>query len=135
MGQQFSSRKILVVDDNQDAAEMVAALLRAYGHSAEVAFGGQAALDALAEFAPDVVFLDIGMPGMDGYDTIAALRASAVGGRARVGALTAWNDEVSRRGIAEAGFDMHLTKPAGLESLLRECSGEPKPGCAADNGH
>jgi CheY-like chemotaxis protein len=135
MGQQFSPRKILVVDDNQDAAEMVAALLCAHGHLAEVAFGGQAALDALARFKPDVVFLDIGMPGMDGYETIAALRSCAVGACARVVALTAWNDASSCQRIAAAGFDMHLTKPGGVESLLRETLNGPKLGGGGGLGH
>ncbi len=118
MGQHYIPRRILVVDDNHDAADTVAALLEAHGHVIQVAYGGREALSAAIDFAPDVVFLDIGMPIMDGYETAVALRKLVGGEDLLIVALTAWNDAKARARVIEAGFDAHLTKPAALDALL-----------------
>jgi CheY-like chemotaxis protein len=118
MGQHMISHRILVVDDNRDAADTIAELLGAYGHATATAYGGREALAASLVFAPEIVFLDIGMPGMDGYETAAELRRLEGCAPRRIVALTAWNDAQARARIAAAGFDIHLTKPAPLQSLL-----------------
>jgi len=118
MGQQYVSRRILVVDDNHDAADTVAALLEAHGHTTHTAYGGREALSATVDFAPEVIFLDIGMPVMDGYETAVALRKLIGGEALQIVALTAWNDAKARALVIEAGFDAHLTKPAQLDALL-----------------
>jgi len=109
------------VDDNRDAALSLAVLLGRMGLEIQVADGGPAALEMLAAFDPEVIFLDIGMPVMDGYEVVRRIRDEA-GGRDRlVIALTGWGQEEDRRKSREAGFDYHLTKPvdlAQLQSLL-----------------
>lgn len=118
MGQLLTPRRVLIVDDNCDAADMVGALLEASGCAIMVAYGGQQALAMADEFRPDVIFLDINMPGMDGYQAATALRQRASGSTARIVALTAMNDAASRATMAAVGFDGHLAKPASLESLI-----------------
>lgn len=125
MGQQIISHRILIVDDNRDAADTIAELLEAYGHATATAYGGREALAASLVFAPEIVFLDIGMPGMDGYETAAELRRLKGCAPQRIVALTAWNDAHARARIAAAGFDIHLTKPAPLELLLDATQGLP----------
>ena len=106
-----SKRRVLVVDDNRDAAESLAMLLKLYGCSVEVALGGEAALGTLARFRPDIVLLDIGMPGMDGYATARHIRSNAAGSDLFLVALTGWGQDEDKRRAREAGFDEHLTKP------------------------
>ena len=105
-----SGYRLLVVDDNQDAADSLADLLRLEGHEVRVAYSGVAALEVTKAYAPDAVFLDIGMPGMDGYEVARRMRQP---GREKVvlAALTGWGQQVDRRRTAEAGFDHHLVKP------------------------
>ncbi len=103
-------RRILVVDDNHDAAETLSMLLNLEGHDTRVANDGESALTAAAEFLPDTVFLDIGLPGMNGYETARHLR-EAHGKPLRLIALTGWGAEEDRRRAHEAGFDGHLVKP------------------------
>jgi CheY-like chemotaxis protein len=117
--QQKESRlRVLVVDDNRDAAESMQMLLQIAGHEAIVAPDGHAALRLGAEFAPDVVVLDIGMPGMDGYETCRVLRKEPWGRRVIAVALTGWGQDTDRRASKEAGFDGHLVKPAGPDELM-----------------
>jgi PAS domain S-box-containing protein len=114
-------RHVLVVDDNRDAAESLAVLLRRMGLEVQVAYSGPEALDTLAVFDPDVIFLDIGMPVMDGYELVRRIRDQVRGRDRLVIALTGWGQEEDRRKSREAGFDYHLTKPvdlAQLQSLL-----------------
>ncbi len=113
-------RRVLVVDDNVDAAESLADLLRLLGHQAEVAHDGPSALSKVQTDAPEVVFCDIGLPGMDGYQVARALRAR-VGDELQLVALTGYAqaEDVSR--ALEAGFDAHVAKPpdpARIEKLL-----------------
>jgi CheY-like chemotaxis protein len=110
-------RRVLVVDDNVDAAESLAVLLRLEGHEVRVAHDGPAALAAVEADPPDLVFLDIGMPVMNGYDVARRLRRRpGLGGLVLV-AVTGWGQEEDRRRSREAGFDHHLVKPVEPDAL------------------
>jgi len=113
----FTALRILVVDDNCDAADTLAALLGAMGHTTAIANDGHAALRVLAGFAPAVVFLDLGMPGMSGYEVAAAIRKDPRNDGLRLVALTGWGGPADRERSARAGFDLHLTKPATLDTI------------------
>ena len=113
----FTALRILVVDDNRDAAETLAALLAAMGHTTAVANDGHAALRMLPSFAPAVVFLDLGMPGMSGYEVAAEIRKDPGNAGLRLVALTGWGGPADRERSARAGFDLHLTKPATLDTI------------------
>ena len=106
-----AGQRILVVDDNVDAAETMVMLLALSGHDARAAFGGQEALDTALEFRPGVVFLDIGLPGMNGYDVARHLLAQPATAHAKLIALTGWGTEEDIRKSKTAGFHAHLTKP------------------------
>ena len=113
------SLRLLVIDDNVDATNSLGALLQALGHTVRTAYDGPAGIALAREFAPDVVLLDLGMPGMSGYDVARALRAQA--SRQTIVAVTGWGDTAAKRQAQEAGFDHHLVKPvdeADLISLL-----------------
>jgi two-component system CheB/CheR fusion protein len=109
--------RVLVVDDNRDAADSLAVLLRILGQDVQVAHDGPAALEAARRQRPDVVFLDIGMPGMDGYDVARGLRRQPGLERVKLIALTGWGQEEDRQRSQEAGIEHHLVKPAELEIL------------------
>ncbi|MEO7578374.1 MAG: ATP-binding protein [Massilia sp.] len=116
-----TSMRVLVVDDNFDAADTLAALLDLLGHQAMVANSGAQALALLRDFAPQVVFLDIGMPGMDGYEVARAIRRERAFDAVKLVALTGWGGESDRARSRVAGFDLHLTKPgtlAAIEAIL-----------------
>jgi PAS domain S-box-containing protein len=116
-----SGLRLLVVDDNEDAADSLALLLQFHGHHVRVAYSGMAALEITKRGVPDLVFLDIGMPGMDGYEVARRLRQQPGLEKVLVAALTGWGQQEDRRRSAEAGFDYHLVKPVEpktLESLL-----------------
>jgi CheY-like chemotaxis protein len=119
-------RRVLVVDDNVDAAESAATLLGAWGHEVHTVHDGTAALSAVREFRPDVVLLDIGLPGKNGYEVARELRAIPDSAVKLLAAMTGYGQEEDRRRSAEAGFDVHLTKPLDLEhlqKLLHDLSG------------
>ena len=103
--------RILVIDDNVDAAESLTALLCMWGHEARAALNGAAALEVAQQFAPSVVFLDISMPGMDGYEVARRLRRVPALRRSLLVAVTGLGREDDRRKAEEAGFDLHVTKP------------------------
>ncbi|HET9694230.1 MAG TPA: PAS domain S-box protein, partial [Steroidobacteraceae bacterium] len=109
--------RVLVVDDNRDAAESLGMLLGLMGHEVRLAHDGPQALRAVRDDPPDIVFLDIGMPGMDGYEV--ARRLGSLPGRAGMTlvALTGYGQAADRRRSAEVGFDAHLVKPAEIETL------------------
>jgi two-component system CheB/CheR fusion protein len=114
--------RVLVVDDYPDNAESMALLLRLYGHEVETALAGPAALESARARRPEVVLLDIDMPGMSGYEVAARLREMFHGGVVLI-AITALGLEADRRRCLEAGFDRHVVKPADpdkVEGLLRE---------------
>jgi two-component system, chemotaxis family, CheB/CheR fusion protein len=104
-------QRILVVDDNADAAESLTALLRVWGHDVQVVHDGAAALDVAAVFVPSIVVLDIGMPGMDGYDVARRLRRMPGLEHALLIALTGFGGDQDRERAKQAGFDRHITKP------------------------
>jgi len=106
-----AKQRILVVDDNIDAAETMVMLLDLSGHDARAAFGGQEALDVAMMFQPEVVFLDIGLPGMNGYEVARRLLANPSTASAKLIALTGWGTEEDIRKSKIAGFHAHLTKP------------------------
>jgi PAS domain S-box-containing protein len=116
-----SGRRVLVVDDNVDGAESLARVLQFGGHDTRTAHSGPEALDAARPFKPEVVFLDIGLPGMNGYEVARRLRGEPSLRGAVLVALTGWGTEDDKRQSREAGFDFHLTKPAevtAIESIL-----------------
>ena len=112
-----SPRTILVVDDNRDAAMSMSLLLKLLGSEVRVAFNGPDALQAIAEFKPAIVLLDIGMPGMDGYEVARRIRKQREFDGVTLIALTGWGQEDDRRRSQSAGFDHHLTKPADMVTL------------------
>ena len=112
-------RRVLVVDDNVDAATSLAMLLRVMGHDTRTAHDGLEGLAVAEEFRPEVVLLDLGMPRLNGYDTARRLRADAWGRELLLGALTGWGQEENRRQSREAGFDLHLVKPVEPAVLAR----------------
>ena len=105
------SQRILVADDNVDAAESLTALLRVWGHDVQMVHDGPAALEVAPGFVPAVVFLDIGMRGMDGYEVARRLRRVPALKQARLIALTGFGGDQDRRRADQAGFDRHVTKP------------------------
>ncbi|MEO7190927.1 MAG: response regulator [Vicinamibacterales bacterium] len=113
------SCRVLVVDDNRDAADMLVAMLTAWGQQTAIAFDGRGALETGQTFRPDVVLLDIGMPEMDGYETARRLRQQAWGARTLLVAVTGWGQQTDRDRSREAGFDHHLVKPFAPIELRR----------------
>ena len=111
------SRRVLVVDDNVDAAESLAMLLRLQGQEVAVAYDGPTALEKARVAQPALAFLDIGMPGMDGHELARKLRQEPELGNLVLIALTGWGQEEDRRRSREAGFNVHLTKPASPDTL------------------
>jgi CheY-like chemotaxis protein len=107
----------LVVDDNVDYADGVAMLLRSAGYEVEVVHTGPEALLAAMEFRPDVVVLDIGLPGMDGYEIAERLRELPESARTVLVAITGYGQDEDRRRSREAGIDHHLVKPVAPETL------------------
>jgi CheY-like chemotaxis protein/two-component sensor histidine kinase len=106
-----ATRRVLVVDDNRDAADSLALMLTLSGHDTRAAYGGVAALELAAQFLPDIVLLDIGMPQLNGYQVAEQIRRQPWGRRIALVALTGWGQEEDKRRALAAGFDHHLTKP------------------------
>ena len=113
------ARRVLVVDDNVDAATTLGQLLKSLGHETRVVHDGPSALTAAAEFRPDVVLLDIGMPGMDGYEVARRLQGLKRERKFRIVAITGWGQEADRERAKEAGFDVHVVKPVDVGLLSR----------------
>jgi CheY-like chemotaxis protein len=109
---------VLVVDDNEDAAESLALMLQAYGHEVvEVVHDGKTALEAVLSKKPGIVLLDIGLPGMDGYDVARHIRKQIDAQTLRIIAVTGYGLESDRQRSREAGFDYHMVKPVDPERL------------------
>jgi signal transduction histidine kinase len=113
----LSGLRVLVIDDNEDAANTLSELLSAHGSEVRVSYLAEPALQTLDEFTPEVVLLDIGLPHMDGYEACRRMRAIK-GAAVRIVALTGWGQEHDRQRALEAGFDAHLTKPVDFERLV-----------------
>ena len=113
-----ASLKVLVVEDNIDGAETLAAILRAMGHDTRIAFNGYAGLVIADEFRPDVVLLDIGLPGLDGYDVARTLRERRKDGLVII-AVSGYGHQSARERARETGIDHFLVKPVDLKSLTK----------------
>jgi PAS domain S-box-containing protein len=111
------SKRVLIADDNLDAAESLQLWLQLAGHDVQIAGNGMEALRVAAEFKPDVALLDLGMPGLSGFDVARRIRDSAWGSDMVLVALTGWGQDEDRKQSAEAGFDHHLTKPIAPEAI------------------
>jgi CheY-like chemotaxis protein len=120
------SRRVVVADDDRDGAETLAILLRLAGHDVQVAHDGPSTLKIAADFQPDVVFLDVGMPGMDGFETARQLRQRVGLDKAVLVALTGYGREEDRQRAVEAGFDHFLVKPT-LPNVLTDIAAQPRP--------
>jgi PAS domain S-box-containing protein len=116
-------RRVLVVDDNEQAGKVLGMLLKALGNEVRTACDGLAAIDVAAEFRPDVILMDIGMPKLNGFETARRIREQPWGQKIVLAALTGWGQDEDRRRSKEAGFDYHFVKPvepATLKKLLAE---------------
>ena len=132
--------RVLLVDDNVDAAASLSLLLQLGGHTTQLAHDGPEALRLAAEFKPDIVLLDIGLPGMNGYEVARAIRARPELGHPFLAAVTGWGAPEDRIKSKEAGFDEHLTKPVDIsiiELLLATLPARPNAGRIppVENGH
>ena len=114
-----AARRVLVVDDNVDAADSLGALLGLMGHQVAYAYDGPAAVKAARAFRPDAALLDIGLPGMNGYEVARRIRAEPGLGPTLLVAISSWGQDEDRRRSHEAGFDHHLIKPADVSSVQR----------------
>jgi PAS domain S-box-containing protein len=112
-------RRLLVVDDNRDSANTLAALLETMGHEVRIAYDGAHAVALAAEYRPDGVFLDIGLPGMSGYDVARTLRSSPTVAHTKLIAFTGYGQDEDRQRAREAGFDHLLVKPAGVGDVAK----------------
>jgi CheY-like chemotaxis protein len=110
--------RILLADDNRDAVEALALMLKMRGHVVQAVYSGREALRAAGEFRPDAIILDIGMPDMTGYEVARTLRQQLWARSTRLIALTGWGQQVDKDLAQAAGFDLHLTKPADPEAVL-----------------
>ena len=113
-----SSPKVLIIDDNRDAADTLHALLRDYGFTCASALDGPSGLETVSSFAPDAILLDLGLPGLDGYEVARRIRAQPDGARVVIVAVTGYGEERDRERSAQAGFDAHLVKPVDPDQLL-----------------
>jgi CheY-like chemotaxis protein len=116
------SRRVLIADDNADAAGALATLLQLEGHDVMVAHDGEEAVMKAANFRPDLAFLDLGMPVLDGFEAARRLRALPHGGNTFLVALTGWGQKSDRQRSREAGFDRHLVKPVDPAALMEVIS-------------
>jgi len=112
------ARRILVVDDNRDAADTLSTMLRVLGHEVETQYSGAAAIAATTDRRPEIVVMDIGMPDIDGYAAARAIRGDGRCGETLLIAVTGWSGEVERQRSEEAGFDRHLVKPVAMTDLV-----------------
>lgn len=114
-----AARRILVVDDNRDSADSLAILLELDGNEIRTAYDGVEAIEAAADFRPDVVLLDLGLPKLDGYEAARRIRSESWGENVLLIALTGWDHDDDRRRTHEAGFDQHLVKPVDSGALTK----------------
>jgi CheY-like chemotaxis protein len=110
--------KVLVVDDNRDAALSLSMLVSLLGYESRTAYDGEQALEIADHFVPDVVLLDLGMPKMDGFEACRRIRTRDWGARAAVIAITGWGQSEDQRKTRDAGFDRHLLKPVAADAIV-----------------
>jgi CheY-like chemotaxis protein len=127
-----AARRILVVDDNEDAANTLAMILKLDGHEVETAFSGHEALERAAGYAPEVMLLDIGLPGLDGYEVAQRIRAQPRFRDLRLIAITGYGQNADRLRTQEAGFAGHLVKPVEFAELKRVLAALPVDACNAN---
>lgn len=118
-GEWNGTQRILIVEDNYDAARTLQELLQFEGHVVEVAHNGLEGLVVARSFLPDVVLCDIGLPGLDGWQVVSTLRAEAATARSRFIAVSGYGSQEDRRRSELAGFEAHMTKPLDLDHLMR----------------
>jgi len=121
-------RRILVADDNRDAADSLATMLSLMGHEARAAYDGLGAVETAATFRPDVIVLDVGMPRVDGYEAARRIRKEPWSNGVVLVALTGWGQEEDRARARNAGFDHHLTKPATIDAIVHLITQAPTKG-------
>ncbi len=109
--------RILVVDDDRATADTMALLVRTLGCEAKAVYSGEAAIDQITDFEPDMALIDIGMPKCDGYETAAGIRRQPGGTHLILVAVTGWSRDEDKRRAYDAGFDLHVTKPMRVETL------------------
>jgi CheY-like chemotaxis protein len=132
-----AGRRILVADDNRDAADSLAFMLRLAGHEVRIAYDGQQAIDMAEAFRPALALIDIGMPRLNGYETARRLRAKPYGETMLLIALTGWGQADDRNRSLAAGFDHHIVKPVDpsmLERLLAAPAKKKGPACRGEDG-
>jgi signal transduction histidine kinase/CheY-like chemotaxis protein len=120
-------RRVLVVDDNVDAAESMAALLSLLGHEIQTAHDGEQAVEVAKAFEPDLILMDIGMPKVDGLEATRRIRQLPLRKRPLIAALTGWGQDADRKGSSEAGIDRHLVKPVDLEAVQQLLEAGDRP--------
>jgi len=121
--------RILVVEDDPESLQMMGALLSVWGHETTLVPAGPPALEAIAQEMPDVVLLDLGLPGMDGYQVAREIRRAPNGGdKVFISAVTAYRGEDHERRAREAGFDRYLTKPVDIDVLRQTLAQAPRRG-------
>lgn len=120
-------KRILVVDDNPYCADSFARIISLLGHVTQTAYSGSEAVERASEFSPDMVLLDIDMPGMDGYETVKRIRQVNPQAQPILVAVTAWAREEDQDRAYDAGFDLHVPKPVSLERL-KELTAMARPG-------
>ena len=129
-----AGRRILVADDDHDSAESLAMLFELMGHDVRAAHNGLAAVDLAEMFRPDLIVLDIGMPGIDGYEVCRRIRQQSWGRSTVIAALTGWSRDEDKDRSEQAGFDHFLVKPVdpkALEDLIAAVGRGPGPGQAS----
>jgi CheY-like chemotaxis protein len=126
-----AARRILIVDDDHDVADSLAMYLDTFDATVRVAYGGAEGLELFETFRPELVFLDLGMPRIDGFETARRIRALPEGRDVFLVALTGWGREHVLDRVRAAGFDRHITKPAGIE-VLQEVVSELNAGRKRD---
>jgi CheY-like chemotaxis protein len=121
------THRVLVVDDLRDSADTLSMLLKTLGHEVHTVYGGEAALEAVESFRPEAIFLDLGMPGMDGFEVCRRVRQLPGGKLIMIIAVSGWGQAADRHRTEAAGFDHHLIKPADTAALVMLLTTLPKP--------
>jgi CheY-like chemotaxis protein len=125
---EITGHRILVIDDNADAASSLAMLLKLTGNETHIAHDGLEAVNAAEKFLPNVVLLDIGLPGLNGLEVCRRIREQPWGKHMAIVALTGWGQSDDHRKSKEAGFDHHMVKPVDCAALMRLLAQSPRRG-------